>query len=230
MFTSCITHSNFPVKRGNGSVVKQEVTIPEYCVITYAVPGKLIYRQVPEDKPYFEISTDKNILPLLDIRVENNCLIIKTKNQEQIVPSQLIIYTNSSRLKEVNLHGSGKVLLPEKINSEDMYVTVTGSGNVNVEELYCEKSELKVSGSGTIRIKGIGENMSCSVTGSGKIAAYDYIARNVGGTICGSGKIQTYAGEELTASVTGSGSIRYKGNPAKTASEKSGSGTIKPVP
>jgi len=62
--------------------------------------------------------------------------------------------------------------------------------------------------------------------GSGKINGEQLKASSVKVTVDGSGEANVYASEQLDADLSGSGSIRYSGNPAKIYQKDNGSGSI----
>ncbi|MDR0765729.1 MAG: DUF2807 domain-containing protein [Odoribacteraceae bacterium] len=214
---------------GNKVIVTREIPVTGYSSLQVSVPGEIVYRQVTGDVPYCWVVTDENILSLLDIREEGGCLKIKVKRPGNIQPSRLTVETGSVRLDAVVLTGSGDVRLAGTVRGEGMAIRVTGSGDVTSEDLYGEKTDLSVTGSGNIRLKGKCDRLSCVVTGSGDIHVYDYLARDARCSVTGSGTVHARAGERLDAQVTGSGDIYYKGNPARVTRRVTGSGGIKGI-
>jgi hypothetical protein len=215
--------------KGNKIIVNKEINISDYAEIYFSIPGKMVYRQTPDKTPYLQITTDENILPLLEIETTTNHLKIRCKNNTNINPSQLIIYTNSSYLSKVEAAGSGTVHLKEEIKSANMNIRISGSGKVVSDDLSCEKIQVAVTGSGKVELRGSGGGeASYTVTGSGNIDISNYPARNVNCRVTGSGNVFVYAEDKLTAEVTGSGNIKYKGNPA-TNVRVTGSGNIKQI-
>ncbi|MCD7973707.1 MAG: DUF2807 domain-containing protein [Candidatus Azobacteroides sp.] len=215
---------NSNITTGNKTIVTHEIPVEEYSGIELSTAGEVLYRQAAGEAPYLEIITDENIFSLLVIQVVENRLVIKTKGGATVSPSQLTIHTNSSKLKDIKIDGSGKVVLTGEITSENMNMEITGSGKIEGERVNCRKSDLKITGPGTITLKGTGENLSCSIIGSGKIHMYEYMASKVTCKTTGSGEMEIYAGEELTSRTRGSGNVRYKGYPVKKNITNSGSG------
>jgi hypothetical protein len=212
--------------RGNGQIIREEVAVSDYSEIHLSVPGEILYRQAPDNEPYLEIVADENILPLLEIESVKNCLKIKCRDNKNIHPSQLTVYTNSSYLSRIEVAGSGKVHLKEKVESSDMGIRISGSGKVVSDDLSCEKIRLAITGSGNIKLQGTGGNASCTITGSGNIDVSGYPVRNANCRITGSGKALACAEEKLTAEITGSGHVEYRGNPQIINTRITGSGNI----
>jgi hypothetical protein len=213
--------------KGDKNIVEKKFTLSDYSEIYSSIPGEIVYRQMPAETPYLQITADENILPLIEIAADKNYLKIKSK--QNIRPSQLTVYTNSSHLNKVEVTGSGKVYLKESVQSDDMNILVTGSGEVISDDLSCKKIRLAVTGSGNIELTGSGDEASCSITGSGDVDLSGYPVRDVNCKVSGSGDVTVYAKEKLTVEVAGSGSIKYKGNPSEINRRINGSGSIKQI-
>jgi hypothetical protein len=211
--------------KGDKIIIEKGIAVSDYSEIHFGVPGEIVYRQMQDSTPSFSISTDENILPLLDIEVDGACLKIKCKNHVNIRPSQLKIYTCSAHLNGLKVAGSGKVYLSEKITSDGMSIHISGSGDIASDDLSCKEMEMNISGSGNIRLKGSGDRVYCFISGSGNIRASDFVAREMACKISGSGDMDVHVSDILTAKVSGSGSIRYTGNP-QIDTKVSGSGKI----
>ena len=110
----------------------------------------------------------------------------------------------------------------------DLTLSVSGSGKIKVENLTVEKTELKISGSGTVSASGKAENINAFISGSGKMKAAGLEANDASVDISGSGSAEVWAKKTLNAVVSGSGIIYYKGSPHITL-RSSGSGKIRPL-
>jgi hypothetical protein len=225
-FQSCIINYDRRIT-GNHQIVNKEIDIPDYNQISLSFPGKVVYRQLSQENPFLQVSTDENILPMLDIFVQNDRLFIREKENINLQPSQLIIYTNSRSLSKAAVVGSGTISLEKAVNAQEMEVSIAGSGHLHADSLYCESLEAKISGSGHIVLNGAANEAQFRISGSGAIRAFDYLVEYLDCRISGSGSLRVYANKELKASISGSGNIRYKGNPASVDCHTAGSGSIR---
>lgn len=105
-------------------------------------------------------------------------------------------------------------------------VSIDGSADVNVNGLSGGSFGVDISGSGSLRGFGSVDKLTVSVSGSGDLRLYDVVAREVHVTISGSGDAQVHATDTLIAEVSGSGDIRYRGNPRNPRLSISGSGSV----
>ena len=226
-FQSCVI--DLQTIKGSGNIVSKEIPISDYTEIEVGGVAEIVYEQQTVREPYFQINVDDNILPLLDIKVENNKLIIKTKDNSSISPSRFKVYTNSNNLGKIKLAGSGEVHLKGEVNSKDLKIELAGSGDIVADSLYCDRFDMSIAGSGTARLRGASNNSSFSVAGSGDIKGYNFSVDKLSTSIAGSGDVQITVGSSLTASIAGSGSLRYQGNPEVVDTKVAGSGEIKKV-
>ena len=226
-FQSCII--DMQAIKGNGNIVNKEIAISDYTEIEVSEMAEIVYEQQTVREPYLQINVDDNILPLLDIRVDNNKLIIKSKDNNNLQPSRFKIYTNSNNLGKISLTGSGEIHLKGEVNSKNLKIEVAGSGDIVADSLYCDRFDMSVAGSGTARLKGASNKSTFSIAGSGDIKGYNFSVHELVTSIAGSGDVQITVGKSLKASIAGSGSVRYQGNPENVDTEVSGSGEIKKV-
>ena len=226
-FQSCVIELR--TIKGSGNIVSKEISISDYAEIEVGSAAEIVYEQKTIREPYLQINVDDNILPLLDIRIDDNRLIIRTKDNSNISPSKFRVYTNSSSIERVKLAGSGEIHLKGEVNSKKLNIELSGSGDVIADSLYCDKFDMSVAGSGTVRLKGASNESKFSVAGSGDIRGYNFTVDNLVTNIAGSGDIQITVGSSLKASIAGSGTLKYQGNPEEVDTKVVGAGEIKKV-
>ena len=90
---------------------------------------------------------------------------------------------------------------------------VSGCGDIDIRNLHTTSFTATVSGNGDIEISGRCDEADFTVTGSGNIEAGDFTAEMVNATVNGSGDIECRVTDTLTASVVGSGEIKFHGHP-----------------
>ncbi|MBT1702137.1 head GIN domain-containing protein [Chryseosolibacter indicus] len=126
---------------------------------------------------------------------------------------------------EADVSGSGDIDLKGKCRSFES--SVSGSGKVVLASAISERAEFAVSGSGKIQASGSAESVKTSISGSGKVLAADLEVKRCVVKISGSGDVEISVKDELDASISGSGSVAYRGNPSKINSNASGSGKVR---
>lgn len=126
---------------------------------------------------------------------------------------------------EADVSGSGDINLKGKCRNYDS--DVSGSGKVNLSIAIADRATFGVSGSGKILATGTAQSVKTSISGSGKVLAANLEADKCEVRISGSGDVEINVKNELDASISGSGSVSYKGNPNHVNSHASGSGHIR---
>jgi len=86
----------------------------------------------------------------------------------------------------IDVSGSGKLLLTNHLNADDLDITISGSGEIVLDKLAAKRADISISGSGDARLK-VQNDLKANISGSGKV----YYLGNpiVTSRISGSGKI-----------------------------------------
>jgi hypothetical protein len=126
---------------------------------------------------------------------------------------------------EADVSGSGSIDLKGK--SKSFNSDVSGSGRVAIAMNIKNSAEFGISGSGKIMAKGTANTVKTSISGSGKVLAADLETDRCDIRISGSGNMEINVRNELDATISGSGSVAYRGNPSKINSNASGSGKLR---
>ncbi len=217
---------NIRAVQGNGKLVNHEFKISDYKEINVYGCGDLIYEYKPEKEPYLQIYTDENLVEYIICESGNGKLTIKTK--DNINPSKFKIYTNSSEINKISVAGSSDIHLKGEVNAKNLNLSISGSGNIVSDSLYCDTFFVGISGSGSAKLKGVANKAEFKISGSGDVHAYDYKVRDVICSISGSGDMEVYVSDNLDVKVSGSGDVKYKGSP-RVNQKVSGSGGVKKV-
>jgi hypothetical protein len=211
---------------GNGKISNETRTTEDYESIE--VLGSLDVELLRGKEGSIKIEAERNFLEYIKTNVKNNTLIIKVKKGYSLRPSirkRIAITVPFEEISEVTLSGSGDVECTDAIKTNHFYVSVAGSGDVNLH-LITEKTTASVAGSGDIKLHGKTNYLEASVAGSGDITAYELMTNTADVLVAGSGDIRLFVIESLDASVSGPGDISYKGNPMNVEKSTVGSGDI----
>ena len=137
----------------------------------------------------------------LDIYVKGGTLHLGFKKNVRVSYNKLQVRISSEGLNGVALSGSGSFLLPGELNTGDLKLSVTGSGDLKVNRVVC--TDLKTA-----------------VTGSGNLSGTDLVCGSAKGSITGSGDVEfshLLASGEVKVEVTGSGTFKINGGKAQQA-------------
>lgn len=210
---------------GKGPIVSETRNTREFTQIECNVPGTIRY--VKSDDFEVLIEAQRNIIDIIETYVSGNELKIKVRDNKNIKSHEDITITVSApSVNTVALRGSGNIDIPGIFTPEHARLSVSGSGNIKVNDLESESLEISLSGSGNADIyNGSTDHVDIKISGSGNVNVSNVEARTAKTETSGSGSIRLWATEDLEATISGSGSVLYKGSPAVEANI-SGSGRV----
>lgn len=186
-----------------GHVFAQETSLADFNEISIADNIEVIITQ-SSTQSYRLAPSDVN----LNITNQAGKLSIsRAENKNQVK-----VYINCIKLKAIHVLGSSDVSTSNEIQTEEMKLSLTGSGDLSVK-LKANNVNVVLAGSGDINLEGTTNDIEAKVTGSGDLSASKLIAQNVKVEVTGSGSATVNASKSLDAIVAGSGDIKYVGNP-----------------
>lgn len=216
-------------KKGNGNIVTETRTTADYDAIK--ISGSFDVDLVAGKEGKIIIKGEENLISAIKVEVEGDVLKIYTEKGINIRPSmgkKIQVTIPFEKISEVTLSGSGNVQSKDVIKNDKLLAKLSGSGNFYLA-VDSNTLELNLSGSGNVRLKGNADSFTTKLSGSGDIDTTDLQSKIVDVNVSGSGNSKINCKESLTARVSGSGNIKYTGNPEKRDVKVSGSGNISKV-
>lgn len=207
---------------GSGNVITGSRPVADVQSVDLAGSGDLTIIQ--GDSESLSIEAEDNILPLLETTVEKGALRIGFKGDvAPTVPIKMKLGVKT--LNSVQLSGSGKIRTDKLTAAGTLEAGLKGSGLIDLKGVECEKWDLSVVGSGTVKAAGRAKAQKVMVVGSGDYEGFGLETGTADVTVTGSGDCEINAKDKLSATISGSGDIDYTG--AATVTKKvSGSGTV----
>lgn len=137
-------------------------------------------------------------------------------------------YVSVKNIDYLSSAGSGKTHIEGSLKSDKLKIDISGSGNV-AGGVAVKDLNLGLSGSADADISGNADNADFHISGSGNIKSYDFSTSVCSASISGSGNIKITVTKELSAHISGSGSVLIKGDGLIRDYSASGSGKFKRV-
>lgn len=213
--------------KGNGNVTTIERSVGEYDAI--GLSGWFDVDLVAGTEGEIKLEGESNLLEYIRTEVKNGKLSIKVEKGYNLKPSSwedgIRITVPVESVNAIALSGSGDIVGKTTIKSNNFKTAMSGSGDITLD-VQASTIDASMSGSGDITLNGSTRDFEATISGSGDIKAYGLEADNVDATVSGSADIKVTANKMLTARVSGSGDISYRGNPEKVDTKASGSGDI----
>jgi len=213
--------SNYTVLRAQS----EKRSVNPFSSISMGVAGDCYITQ--GNTVSLEVEGDEDDLEDLITEVRNETLYIKYERSGwNFRHDRVTIHVTTPEISEISLGGSGKVVSRNMLESDQLKISVSGSGkmtlNVNADDI-----QASISGSGNMTITGNADEVELTISGSGNMDAEELKVDRYEVRISGSGRSRIHVGDELEAKISGSGSVYYTGDPDKVISNVSGSGRVK---
>jgi len=188
--------------RGSGNIEEETRKIEKFEELE--VSDAFSIRVTLGEEPSLKLKGDDNLLKYVKISNKGDRLIISTRkniNQKELM---LVTITNPSLKK----------------------ISASGANNINVRNIETERFNVDVSGACSIDLKGNAENLRIEMSGACSLDSEELISRNVKIDCSGASSAIVYAGESLTADISGASHVKFAGNPSHTDLDASGVSSI----
>jgi hypothetical protein len=225
---------------GNGKVETERRTVPAFSSVSVGGTGNVRIHRGPTK---VEVTADSNLLSLLETEVVGSELRIGFKPGTMVTRiTKLEIDVTTPDLSALDLSGSASTTV-DAFDGRTIKCSLSGSGALKADLSYDSarfnasgsgatdlrgrfgRLELGISGSGATRLEGQAEELRLGISGSGRVLAKDLSVGKVRLDASGSADIELRAKDSLEAQLSGSGRLRYWGNP-DLDTHTSGSGRV----
>ena len=222
-FMSCVKLSGvLAIYEGDGKITTDTRHPGDFHSVDLEGSYDVTIVQGPESE--VRIETDNNLLQNITTTIKNGELTISSEGNLQ--PTKGINVTiTSPNYNAVNVEGSSDVKGSTPITSDDLKLALEGSGSFNLE-VHAQRLKSQIEGSGDITLSGNAGKHSIEIDGSGDLSAGNLTADTTKIEIDGSGDASVNVANRLDASISGSGSIRYKGDVKDVHTSIEGSGSV----
>ena len=221
--------SNTRKVEGNCKYVTKEIRLSDFNNLSVSGNLSVLFTQ-HEEKAQVKLYCSENIADLVEIYVENNTLKAKVKKGYNIVDRALEIRVSAPQINSVSVSGSGDVRFASNVSSKHITLAVSGSGDIEGNQLLCEQLSAHISGSGNIGFNKINAQKSdFSISGSGDMNISFLTTSNATFNISGSGDMKVAgSAEKASFNIAGSGEMDAREFVAKRVNcSVSGSGDIR---
>ena len=174
--------------RGNGVLTTETFDLPTFDHV--ALVGTGTARITTGLSSFVEVTTDENMLPLLEIIVRDGKLLIR--NEDEIKPSVLLVTIHVASLQGIEL---------------------AGNPTIEVPDLSGQSFSIGISGHGTATVSGGIDHLAVNISGNGLVRALDLITRETEVEIDGAGDVEVHTTMRLAVNCRGSGNVLYAGDP-----------------
>jgi Putative auto-transporter adhesin, head GIN domain len=230
MAISCCSCHHFFGKRvrGNGNIKTEEHSVSSFKNVDVSGAIK-VYVSQGDLKPV-KIEGDENLLQYIEVTQEGDQIIVRDKPGYNLEPSgDIKIYVTSPVYNNIEVSGASDIIGQTKINNpENLELHASGAGDINMD-VDAPKLKAEITGSGSMDLKGQARDVDLELSGAAHAHCYELLAENTSVDISGAGSAEVYASVKLDATVSGAGSVSYKGNASNVSQHVSGVGSVNKV-
>jgi len=178
-------------------------------------------------EPIIEVSGDKNFIKNLELEVTDEVLKVDIKEdiKADLDDLKLKLKIKMNVIKYLEVSGAASMKTTQQIKCDNLELNLSGVGEMNID---CNANEVvsDVSGTGKLEVKGIANRHTSQISGVGGIDAFNLITKSTDVKVSGTGGAEVSASDSLRASVSGIGSVKYKGGAKIVSTDISGMGDI----
>lgn len=170
------------------------------------------------------VEAEDNLLGKINTTVKNNSLVIDDEDNVKYT-KPVTIYITVKDLCLLELTGSGNIVTRSQFLCDFMNIKLSGSGDIRVM-VNSKSLKANLSGSGNLVLNGSSAETDYRISGSGNINAHELNCFSSAVAISGSGTSTVDVKNDLNVTITGSGNVHYVQEPGKISSKIIGSGEI----
>jgi len=201
------------------------------AISSVEIKGSINFSYVPSNEFLIEIKGDypEDILT----EIQGSELVIFHKKGKSWLTNEIntigrgySVVLHAPTLGQIVSTGSGNISIDGILKSDQLKIKLDGSGNIT-GKLNVADFDIDNTGSSNIRLSGNVVKANIKSSGSGNFQSFDLIIDDCSISKSGSGNAHITVNHTLTASISGSGNLTYKGSPKILASSSAGLGKIK---
>ena len=136
-----------------------------------------------------------------------------------------VIYVSMNEFNGLELNGASLGYIADFNDQNNVRIKISGASEAKIN-LNARETEIELSGNSKLKISGNSEKMNADISGASMLDAFNFNNEIIRAEVSGAGQAKVFAGHELDANVSGSGRIKYRGNPENVKKDESGSGSI----
>jgi Putative auto-transporter adhesin, head GIN domain len=174
------------------------------------------------------VEDDDNLLPYLETNVENGTLQIHYRDGVSVTSDHAKIYITAPTFSDVTTSGTSNITVSGLLQNPDkISFNTSGVGNID-GEVEAPAVSATITGTGTIKLHGHTKDFDCELSGVGHADCGNLQSENTTVSVSGVGVAHVFASVHLDATVSGTGSVHYRGSPQNPEIHTSGVGSVTP--
>ncbi len=210
--------------RGSGHVIVEEREVPDFTQVVINGQGQLLVSQGEEVS--LRIEAEDNIVPLIETRVSDDTLFIKSEAVATAVPTVPIkIHLTMKEITSLESNGLGKINAAN-IEVDQLQINGSGFGKIVIDDIVANRVSIQLQDDSNAELNGEAVNQEIDVSGHADYRAANLASETVTVNIGDTGTATIWVEKSLSGVVNGNGDVLYYGMP-ETDLQVSDSGKAK---
>ncbi len=167
----------------------------------------------PGDVQSVSVTANENILPYVTTTVTNNTLVVGLLPGHVFKNISLSVDLTMQDIERLSNNGAGNINAVDILHPDSLTVDLSGAGNFNLT-LNVDFLNSRLTGSGNISYSGRARLHTIELRGAGNILAFELGTDTTTILSLGAGRAEVNASRSLDVTISGAGSVYYKGHPS----------------
>lgn len=181
---------------------------------------------VQGDRDQAFIAGDDEVQKGVEVELADRQLVIRPSGGWKIWRSgKLFVQVEMRELRQLSVSGASDVQAPGPLKADQLKLSISGAGNVRLDQLQAKQLVFTISGAGDGQLGGHVDDLALQISGKGKVIAERMQSQRARVNVSGLGNVVLWVTDDLAAHISGIGSVDYFGNPSVQRSV-SGMGSI----
>jgi hypothetical protein len=208
------TSSDTGTLTGSGTLTTEVRALPAFRSVQLNTVGTVNLSSGGTQR--VSITVNDNLLQYIILSVVGETLNVDTEPGHLFNNLNLTVDLTMTDLETLTVNGVGTISSTNSFMVDSVTLGLNGAGSINltVEAVQLNSTH---TGAGTITLNGKVDTHTAGIQGAGPLLAFGLISETSTVTIGGAAKAEVYVNQVLNATITGSGSIYFKGWPTINA-------------
>ena len=172
------------------------------------------------------IAGDAEVQKSVEVELADRQLVIRPSGGWKFWHSgKLFVQVEMRQIKQLSVSGASDVQVPGPLRADQLKLSISGAGNVRLDQLQAKQLVFAISGAGDGQLGGRVDELALQISGKGKVIADRLQAKSARVSVSGLGNVVVWVTDDLAAHISGIGSVDYFGSPSVQRSV-SGMGSI----
>lgn len=210
-----------PAVAGSGPVVSEVREVGRFNALRVNTDARVLVRQ--GDRPAVEVRGEANVLPLLEMRVENGSLVVEDTRRFTSSAAEVVVTVRG--LGAIAASGSTAVVV-EGLQGRVLSVALGGRSTLSLRGATLDSLQAALGGASVLKASGTVGELTLDLGGSSSVNAEHMLAKSATINGGGSSQARVWVSDALTLSLGGSAGVSYYGE-ARPTQSTSGSASVR---